>query len=267
MNQTVPCRKGDTYDTPPDRTRSLTDLCFLRSRWSFYCRNLWVNVTAGRLCRQGRFSAERSISDGWRNVQIVEECGGRFHCDGLNHLEDPRPAVIVGNHMSMLETAVLHAFVRPRRDFCFVIKRSLSQLPYFGDIMRFLGCIPVDRENPRDDFKTVMEEGVKRLREGKSVILFPQHTRNSRFVTANFNTIGVKLARHAGVPVIPLALKTDFMANGRWIKDLGPLHPEREIRFSFGAPIEIASPGGKAEQAAVIEYISSHLRKWGVSVE
>ena len=214
----------DSYHTPEDTPRSIWEYITLGSRISFYLRNFYVFYDSGKHCRIGDFDTQYKADNSLRNVRIVESCGGRVHAEGLDNLsKDTKPAVIISNHMSLLETACLHAFIRPRRDFCFVIKRSLFDVPYFGDIMRELDCIAVDRVNPRDDFKVVMEEGRKRLEAGKSVLIFPQHTRSEVFKPAEFNSIGVKLAKHASCPIIPLALRTDFIGNGKLIKDLGPL--------------------------------------------
>ena len=58
-------------------------------------------------------------------------------------------------------------------------------------------------------FKAVLEGGKQRLQKGISIIVFPQTTRTVRFEPENFNSIGVKLAQRAKVPIIPLALRTD----------------------------------------------------------
>lgn len=168
--------------------------------------------------------------------------------------------------MSLLETAVMHAFIRPRKDFCFVIKKQLFDVPYFGDIMRTLGCIGVGRENPRDDFRAVIEEGKKTLESGKSIVIFPQASRSTVFDERHFNTIGVKLAKAAGVPIIPTALRTDFLGNGRFIKDLGPIHRKREIYFEFGKPIMKVEGSGKQEQQQIVDFIESRLTEWGCEI-
>lgn len=93
------------------------------------------------------------------------------------------------------------------------------------------------------------------------MIVFPQSTRSAEFDPAQFNSIGIKLAKSAGVPVIPLALKTDLIGNGKLCRDLGPVHPENEVRFEFGAPIEIEG-NGQAQQQQVIDFISSCFERW-----
>ena len=67
------------------------------------------------------------------------------------------------------------------------------------------------------------------LRNGMSVIIFPQTTRIMDFDRKQFNSMGVKLAKRAQVPVVPIALKTDAWGVGKWIKDLPKgMNPYRE---------------------------------------
>lgn len=259
---------GDSYDTPENTSRSILDYAMLGCRASFYIRNFYVFCQSGREAKSGIFPQNRQTIRSLENFRIVESCGGRFHLRGLDNLNKTSgAAVVIGNHMSLLETAVLHAFVRPRIDFCFVIKQSLFDVPFFGDIMRHLDCIAVGRENPRDDFKMVMEEGKKRIEQGRSVVIFPQSTRSAVFRPSQFNTIGVKLAKNSGAPIIPLALRTDFLQNGKYIKDLGPIKRARPIHFEFGEPIMKVSGSGKAEHAMVVDFIKKRLSSWGSEIE
>jgi 1-acyl-sn-glycerol-3-phosphate acyltransferase len=115
--------------------------------------------------------------------------------------------------------------------------------------------------------QTVLEEGVKRLKEGISVILFPQSTRSYEFVPAQFNSLGVKLARKANVPILPMAVKTDFWGNGRsfW-RDFGPLNRDEPIYVTFGEPFMIEDSNKQAHER-VLEFIQYHLERWGVPVK
>lgn len=259
---------GDSYDTPENTPRSILDYALLGCRASFYIRNFYVFWQSGREAKSGNFPQNRQTLLSLKNFRIVESCGGRFHLRGLENLNKTKgPAVIISNHMSLLETAVLHAFVRPRVDFCFVIKQSLFDVPFFGDIMRHLDCIAVGRQSPRDDFKMVMEEGKKRIESGRSIVIFPQSTRSAIFSPSQFNTIGIKLAKHAGAPIIPLALRTDFLQNGKYLKDLGPIKRDRPICFEFGEPIMEVSGSGKAEHAMIVDFIKGRLTSWGSEIK
>lgn len=259
---------GDSYDTPEDTKRALGDRLLLGSRFSFYFRNFYIFAKSGKEARHESFTGEPQTRNSLENFRLVEKCGGRIHLSGLNNIDSAnRSAVIIGNHMSLLETAVMHAFLRPRTDFCFVIKKSLLDVPFFGNIMRRLDCIAVSRTNPRDDFKTVMEEGKKQLDANRSVVVFPQSTRSAVFDESLFNTIGVKLARYANAPIIPMALRTDFLESGKLIKDMGPVRRERPVHFTFGEVIRNVSGSGREEQQKIVDFIKGNLREWGCQIK
>lgn len=251
---------GDTYDTPETNRARLGSKIF--GRWYFYWHNFNIFSQTGRCGQRGELDGNAQIFYSNQNFQLIERCGGRAHIRGLDILRKHKgPAVYLGNHMSLLETAVLHAILRPHHDFTFVIKESLMKIPHFRDIMTATRAITIGRSNPKEDLKIVLTEGKERLESGQSVMIFPQGTRTAVFDPAHFSSIGVKLAKTAGVPVIPVALKTDFLGNGKIIRDLGPMHPEKDVWFAFGEPMEITG-NGKDQQQQVVDFIQKNLESW-----
>lgn len=265
MNRENPANlfREDTYDTPADRRRSFMNRLLLGSRWYFYWRNFKIFADSGKLGREGKLDETMQILQSNRNIKLVEDCGGKIHLAGLDNLRalGGRPVVMMSNHMSLLETALMHAIVRPHMDFTFVIKNELMKIPYFRDIMTSMEVICVGRDNPREDLRTVMTEGKDRLDRGKSVIIFPQSTRSVRFDPEKFNSIGIKLARHAGADILPFALKTDFTANGWPIKELGPVNPKKLVCFEFGKPMSV-NGSGKEELQYTIDFIQRKLAEF-----
>lgn len=251
------------YDTTPGRRRAIMDRLLLNSRAYFYFCNFMIFAQSGWCAKQGRLDAANQIHYSTKNIDLVESCGGRIHVRGLDNVDKlgGKPAVIISNHMSLLETALLHAILRGRIEFTFVIKESLLKVPLFGHIMRSHKAIPVGRSNPKDDFKQVMSAGKATLDAGCSVVLFPQHTRSAEFKPDDFNTIGVKLAKHADAYVLPMALKTDFVQNGKWLRDLGPIERGNDIWFEFAAPFKVDG-NGKEEHRRIIEFIETRLASW-----
>jgi len=121
------------------------------------------------------------------------------------------------------------------------------------------------RKNLRADIDVIMTEGVEYLNGGRSVLLFPEGTRKSSFNPKEFNSLGVKLALRAGVRVIPIALKTDFLKNGKRFSDYGTVHPENTVHIHVGEPLEVEGRG-KKEHQDVLDFLESHLRSWGVEI-
>ena len=195
-------------------------------------------------------------------ADLVERMGCPIEIEGMNAIEAvDGPCLFVANHMSTLETFMLPAMIRPRRPVTFVVKKSLTTMPLFGPVMCSRDPIVVGRTNPREDLTAVLEGGLERLRKGISIIVFPQHTRSREFNPQMFNSIGVKLAKKAGVPIVPLALKTDAWGQGTKIKELGPVKVGMTVRYNFASPISVTGQG-KEEQAAICQHIERLLGQW-----
>ena len=252
----------DTYETPQTRSRFLIDYLLLGARWAFYIRNFYVYYKTGRAGAKGLLSPESQAAYSYQNLRVAEGCGARINIKGLDNISKPDgPVILIGNHMSLLETAVMSSFVTPRKPAVFVVKQALFNIPIFGDIMRGMGNIGVGRDNPREDFKKVMGDGEKTLSQGTSIIIYPQSTRAAQFDPTKFNSIGVKLAKKTGTTIIPFALKTDFLSNGKWVKDLGPVNKKNTVFFEFGEPI-VVEGNGKKEQQQIVDFIETNLDKW-----
>lgn len=228
----------------------------------FYIRFLYIIISAAFFAKRGKFNDNSWVSSSHDVFKQLEKVGMRIEVSGVEHLQShDGPCVIIGNHMSMMETLLLPTIIVPFRKITFVVKESLLNYPVFKHIMRSRNPIAVSRTNPRQDLKTVMTEGVARLNEGKSVVVFPQTTRSHIFDAAQMSSIGVKLAKKAGVPVIPLALKTDAWTNGKRLKDFGRLDVTKVSYFAFDKPIVVEGKGVE-EQAVVNNFIEEKLREW-----
>lgn len=252
----------NSYDTPDNHPRLLMDRLFLGTRYFFASGYINEVIKARSLAVKGRYNNEAWVESSYRVLKLIEGCGGRFHLTGLDNIKKCRkPVVFVSNHMSTLETFVFPCIIQPIIDVTFVVKESLVGHPLFGPVMRSRDPIVVSRKNPRDDFQTVMTKGKELLARGISIIIFPQSTRTTKFIPEEFNSLGIKLAKAAGVQVIPVAIKTDFWGNGKFIKDIGPIKRENHIHMFFGPPFFIEG-SGKEDHKRTIEFIQSNLKKW-----
>ena len=229
----------------------------------FYSRMTQIVWRASRRARQGLYDDNQWVGSSLEVLQALEQVGVEFEVTGINYLEQfDSPCLVVGNHMSTLETTILPAIIQPRHRVTFVVKQSLLDYPVFKHVMRSRDPIAVSQKDPRGDFKAMMQGGVDRLAKGISLIVFPEGERATSFDPAGFNSIGVKLARKANVPIVPLALETSAWGMGRWISDVGKIDPSRRVRFAFGEPIEVESRGN-VEQEQIVQFIRRKLTAWG----
>lgn len=155
--------------------------------------------------------------------------GIRWQVKGWEHLPDG-PAIVLAKHQSAWETMFFAAHLP--NDVCFVYKRELHRIPFFGWGLALLRMIPIDRARGKDAFAQVIRIGRDRLREGRWPLLFPEGTRMAPGVTGRYKMGGALLAEATGAPVIPIA------------HNAGELWPRRAfvkkpgmITVSIGPPI------------------------------
>ena len=205
----------------------------------------------------------------FRTYQKAEKFGIKVTVDGWENRKDYKgPVVYLANHMSTLETIMLPPILLTYGPFNVFVKASLSRLPALKRAAVHMGLIPLGRKSPREDLMQVFNEGVARIREGNSVLIFPQGSRERVFSRKLYSSIGAKLAEKAGVPVIPIAVKTDCSPtrpNGKgWFKDFGTVDPSKEIRLRCGPPITGSS---KEMHQKVFDWIKAQLEEWGLPTE
>jgi 1-acyl-sn-glycerol-3-phosphate acyltransferase len=251
---------GDAYSTAP---RVVSLAARLAPSLVIYSRIMGIVRRASNLARQGRYGTPEWCESSMASLRALEEVGIRIEISGIDKFRAvDAPCVFIGNHMSTLETFVLPVIIAPIKDATFVVKQSLVDYPVFKYVMRSRDPITVGRTNPRDDLKAVLDGGTERLKAGRSIIIFPQTTRTPVFDPAQFNSIGIKLAKKAGAPVIPIALKTDAWSNGKRSKDFGRIDPTKTVHFAFGDPLLVRDRGAEEHQK-IIDFISEKLKSWG----
>ncbi len=229
---------------------------------SFYMKATDVVFSAASKAKRGIYDDKEWSQSSCDIIKALEHVGVRVQVENLDAiLKAEGPCVIVGNHMSTLETFALPFMISPQKAVTFVVKKSLVEYPVFKHVMRSRNPIVVGRENPREDLKSMINGSLERLKAGISIIVFPQTTRMTQFDPELFNSIGVKIAKKAGVPVIPLALKTDAWSNGKMLKDFGPIRTSSEVHFSFADPLTIEGNGAK-QQEVIVNHIQKNLAKW-----
>lgn len=253
---------SDSYYTKKDSHRAFGDKLSMGSTVYFGIRFIYQLLKNRKLALQNKFDRDTWAVNSLKILQLIESCGGKFQIEGLDNIDKVKePVVIVSNHMSMLESMIFPGLLASKREVTFVVKSSLVSHPLFGPVMQARKPISVERKDPIQDFKKVMNEGLENLENNTSVVIFPQSKRMVQFDPEQFNTLGIKLAKKAKVQIIPVAIKTDFWKNGRFIKDIGKIDRSLPIHIKFGEPFAIEG-NGKKEHQQVVDFITKHLAIW-----
>ncbi|MFZ1289201.1 MAG: lysophospholipid acyltransferase family protein [Melioribacteraceae bacterium] len=233
------------------------------SSFLFYKRVIKIVIFSNGQTKKKIYDRFNWVASSLAVLHAAESVGIKVSVKGMKNISSfDGPAVIIGNHMSTLETLLLPSFIQPIKNVVYVIKKELVDFPLFGPVAAARHPIIVGRTNPREDLKIVMEEGSENLQKGRSVIIFPQKTRTAYFDKSSFNSLGVKLAKKNNVPVIPLALITDAWGNGKLIKELGKIDASKKVFFEFGEPINVEGNGSEQHEF-VLNFIQKKFTEWG----
>jgi 1-acyl-sn-glycerol-3-phosphate acyltransferase len=149
-------------------------------------------------------NARLAVSRSWSRLAADISrwvCGIRYEMIGLDKLPT-LPVIFFSKHQSAWETLVFLGIL-PKN--CFVCKKSLLNIPFFGWGMRLTKHIPIDRKQGMQALKSVIKEGKDRLNLGLSIVIFPEGTRVPPYQNPKFHKSGSALAKATGYPVVPIA--------------------------------------------------------------
>lgn len=141
-----------------------------------------------------------------------------------------RPCVFIGNHTSILDIPVI--LYSTERQVGFVSKKEVLKIPILSYWLPKGKCIDLDRQNPRDAVRMI-NEGVKNLNDGYSMMIFPEGTRSLDGKTLPFKKGSLKLAIKAKVPIVPVTIDAAFTSFEK-NKKFKP----STVNVTFGKPIE-----------------------------
>jgi 1-acyl-sn-glycerol-3-phosphate acyltransferase len=140
-------------------------------------------------------------------------CGARVKVRGLEHLDPQQPYVFIANHRSYLDTTAL--FYYTGRRIGVLAKKELLKVPILGYGMTYVNVLAIDRSNS-ERARVTTETATARIRSGVSYGVFAEGTRARPGQLLPFKKGGFYMARDAGVPVVPIAIKnTDALMGKR----------------------------------------------------
>lgn len=178
--------------------------------------------------------------------------GIRYRVIGRENLP-ATASVVLSKHQSAWETIALQQILPP---LCYVLKRELLRVPFFGWGLASIPGIAIDRAAGKDAMSQVVEQGRARLKEGLWVVVFPEGTRVAPGTTRRYKPGGAILAKRAGVPVVPIAHNAgEFWKRNAFIKRPG------EIIVSIGPVIPVKGEKAEAVSARAEAWIETEMRR------
>lgn len=130
----------------------------------------------------------------------------KVHVVGSENLLN-QTCVYVSNHQSMLDIPVIMMNIKDTAGA--VAKIEMKKVPVISYWMKELGCVFLDRENGREGLKAILQ-AIEIIKSGRSMLIFPEGTRNRDKGVGDFKKGSLKLAVKANVPVIPITVNGTY---------------------------------------------------------
>lgn len=159
---------------------------------------LWL---IGRKNPQKRFYLGQKLIH-WAFSCELFNAGCKVTVIGKENIPD-EPALFASNHQSYFDILVTHNAIN--RPVGYVAKKEMEKFPLLPLYMQDIGCIFLNRTDPREGVKTI-QTGVKQLQEGQCMLICPEGTRSRCDDMNEFKEGSLKMAEKAKVPVVPVAI-------------------------------------------------------------
>ena len=185
-------------------------------------------------------------------------CGVNYRLHGMHNLptaaEAKAAVVLASKHQSTWETFAYPALMS--HPLCYVFKRELLFIPFFGWSMARMDMIHIDRSKRAEAWNKVAAQGKRIMGQGNWVIMFPEGTRIARGQKGNYKSGASRLAIATAKPIVPIAATSARC----WPRKSFLLRPG-VVDISIGAPI--ASLGREPDELMreVETWIEAEMRR------
>jgi 1-acyl-sn-glycerol-3-phosphate acyltransferase len=193
---------------------------------------------------------------GWLRLAIWGArviCGVQARVQGMENLGD-EAVILCPKHQSTWETFAFPCLMS--HPLCYVFKRELLYIPFFGWAMARLDMIHIDRSKRAEAWNKVAEQGRRLMAQGNWVIMFPEGTRTPRGDQGVYKSGATRLAVTTGVPVVPIAVTSARC----WPRKTFILSPG-VIDVSIGKPIPSTGRQPDELMREVEAWIEAEMRR------
>jgi 1-acyl-sn-glycerol-3-phosphate acyltransferase len=214
--------------------------------WAFLCL-LWSPLPRPTRYRLTMLWLHMQI---WALRAVV---GVDYRVLGAENLPDA-PVILLSKHQSTWETFFYPVFMP--RELCYVFKRELLYLPFFGWGIGLLDMIHINRSRGTDAFEEVVRQGTVKLAQGRWIIMFPEGTRTRVGGQGRYKSGGARLAVRTGAQVVPIAVN----AGNCWPRKALILTPGL-VTVSIGRPIDTRDRSADDVNREVERWIEAEMRR------
>lgn len=183
----------------------------------------------------GKFDKPASDMRSLRLVQwafrlMLKMAGTQITVIGEENVPVNEPVLYVANHSSYFD--ILLTYSRCPGLTGYIAKKSMEKAPLLSTWMKRLHCLFLDRENIKEGLKTILI-GIEKVKQGISICIFPEGTRNYEKELLPFKEGSLKIAEKSGCPIVPIAITNSSEIFEKHLPRIKPC----KVVLEYGKPI------------------------------
>jgi len=144
--------------------------------------------------------------------------GSTIRIIGQENVPGDQPVLFVSNHQSHMDSLIIHGFINKPKGFVSIVE--VLKIPVIRTWMKYMKCVFLDRSNTRQSLGC-LEQCVEILKQGHSMVIYPEGKLNEGGAVAEFKKGCLKLAIKAEVAIVPVTIRDSYKVmnkNGSRIK-------------------------------------------------
>lgn len=142
----------------------------------------------------------------WAN-SLLKVAGVRVNVHGLENLPKDQNVLFIGNHQGNFDIPIYISKIPVPKGF--ISKIEVKKIPGVSTWMEYMHCVFMDRSNLRKAGEAIIQ-GVKVLKNGHSLVIFPEGTRSKGDKMGEFKAGSFKLATKSKVPIVPVTMSGSY---------------------------------------------------------
>jgi 1-acyl-sn-glycerol-3-phosphate acyltransferase len=172
----------------------------------------------------------------------LKATGSNVAVEGLENLPDGECKLcFVSNHQSFFDILVIIGYIPVLVGF--LAKKELTRIPMLHGWMKGMNCVFLDRSSPHAAVKAI-DKGVKSIREGNAIVLFPEGTRSRSPKMGSFKSGSLKLAIRAEAIIVPLTINHSYK-----IYEENKRVKKAEVKLVIHKPVDVSIEENKDSKA------------------
>ena len=188
-----------------------------------------IEFVIGRFNRRAMVASSQAIVAAALRI-VLFLCGTKRTVLGRDNIPKGEAVLYISNHRSYFDIPVAYSSVPTLTSF--MSKKEIAKIPFLSYWMRFLQCLFLDRDDIKQGLKTILK-GIELVKDGYSVYISPEGTRNQGKEMLPFKEGSFKIAEKTGCAIIPVAILNTEEAFENHIPWIRSAH----VVIEYGKPI------------------------------